>query len=86
MHPRWCSEMNDIDLGKAVDRYRAKFREAPPMTLAVHSDDYLALVAAMDQAIQRGRRMTQREVLAIGGMTAPRGYGVKPPGTWPPVL
>ncbi|MDB5243981.1 MAG: hypothetical protein JWP57_4607 [Spirosoma sp.] len=76
-----------IALGEAMDRYWAKFQSHPPMTMALHSNDYPALIQAMDQAIARGRRMTEAEVFRIGGVEAPESYnGRLPAGVWPPVL
>jgi hypothetical protein len=63
-----------IRLQDAVERYRAKFGETPPMTIIVPPERYPELIRAMDQAVASGRRLTVADVEAIAGIKLPDGW------------
>jgi DNA-binding phage protein len=64
----------------AMVAYHERFGEHPPLTAAIPETLDPDLIAAMRGAVERGRKLSQAEVLAVAGMTAPRvGPGEPPP-------
>jgi hypothetical protein len=58
-------------LHAATGAYFARFAATVPALIHVTPDDYAALVEAIHRAVKRGRRLSEREVLRVAGVTAP---------------
>ena len=68
-------ESLSVQLHDAVGRYCDRFGTNPPMIRLVTEPDYPRLIAAMDQAVASGRRLTLRKVLRLAGAEAPDDHG-----------
>jgi len=65
-----------IRLHGAMERYRAKFGETPPMPIIIIQEHYPELIRAMDQAVASGRRLTA-DVVCIAGTKLPESWNRK---------